>query len=278
MLSIFLAYILEISAGKPKQMPQLEGILNSLVSKTESYFRRRFRNTKITSTLLVVFISVIVFAAVKFIIWDLGLLGKLVKILTEAFFIYFALSIKNIENKPEVFSSAIINDDSEQLIKNRIEFISENTAKDIFGVLLYAFLGGAPLVYAYKALNLFDEQYWFVSRVQAVFDYIPSRICIFLIPFASYVCKFDYKASFKTAFTDGRTNNEIPQAAFAGALSIQLGGLVYHNGLAVHKPYVGNQENEINNGHVQKSIRLAQTLAIITVSVMILVNYLWNIL
>ena len=74
--------------------------------------------------------------------------------------------------------------------------MSENTVDGIVSPLFYAFLGGAPLAMAFKAISTLDsmvgyknERYrefgWFSARLDDVANYIPARLCLLLIPLAS---------------------------------------------------------------------------------------------
>jgi len=269
MLPIFIAYLLEIAFAKPKWLPNPAVGLSAVIKKAEPYFRRRFKNPKTAGAALVLSVIAFVYLSVKFIIWDFSLLGPGLELLAEALFIYFALSIKDVKRKLDELKNILGEADNEQLIRSRVEIIAENTATDIAGVLFYAFLGGPALVWIYKALNILKEKEgWLALKLFWLFDYIPSRICIFLVPLASYACKMGFKKSFKTSW----------QAAFAGALRIQLGGLVYHYGLPVHKPYTGEPVNEPNQAHVQKALKLMYASSAILMAIMIAINYFWNVL
>ena len=74
--------------------------------------------------------------------------------------------------------------------------MSENTVDGIVSPLFYAFLGGAPLAMAFKAISTLDsmvgykdERYrefgWFSARLDDVANYIPARLCLLLIPIAA---------------------------------------------------------------------------------------------
>jgi len=288
-MSIFIAYLLEVLFAKPHWLPRPAAGLSVVIKKADSSCRRMFKNPRAASAALVLFVIAFAYLSVKFIIWDFSLLGFSSQIFAEALLIYFALSIKEVKSKLEELKNILGEADSEQLIRSRIELIAENTAKDIAGVLFYAFLGGPVLVWIYKSLDILKneagqghaqraEPGWLVLKLAWLFDYAPSRICIFLVPFASYACKMGFKNSFRTAWSDGGISKEIPEAAFAGALGIQLGGLVYHYGLPVHKPYIGEPLNELNEAHVQKALKLMYVSSAIMVTAMVVINYFWNVL
>jgi adenosylcobinamide-phosphate synthase len=279
MISIFIAYVLDILFAKPKWLPSPSAGLNAVIKKAEDFFRRRFKSPRAVGIALVLFIIVFVYLAVRFIIWDFNLLGFSTQILAESLLIYFALSVKEIKAKLEELKNILGEADNEQLIRSKIEFIAENTAVDITGVLFYAFLGGPVLVWIYKALNMLKneaaansgqrlEPGWLALKLSVLFDYIPSRLCIFVMPLASYFCKMGFKKGLKTSW----------EAAFADALGIQLGGLVYHYGLPVHKPYIGEPLNELSQAHVQNALKLMYVSSAVLVTAMVIINFYWNVL
>ena len=289
MLSIFIAYIFEILFSKPKQLPQPVEAINSITSKIENYLRRRARNAKLAGVCLVLAVAGIVFLVVEFIVWDFGLLGKAPEILAKAVFIYTALSIKSVNTHLAKLKDAARGIDNDQLIRSRLDLVSENTLKDIVGVLFYAFFAGVGFMWVYKSINMLcdsighksrhsEDLGWFVLRLEAIFNYVPSRICVLLVPFASYMSKMGFKNSFYSASREGITNNAPCEAAFAGALGVQLGGLVYYGGMPAHRPYVGKTVNELNQGLVEKALKIMYAASFIMILAMITVNYFWNVL
>lgn len=279
MLSVFIGYILELVFGKPKWMPDLARDVSLFAAKTKDYFFRHFKDSKIAGIALSGFILAVIYLSVRFLLF----------FNLDAVLIYFALSIKDAKNKLIAPGFNMAEADAEQITKAKIEFIALNTVRDILGVLLYAFLGGPVLAWAYKAVNAVENVFpannnygknmvWFNRVLAGAVNYFPSRICIPLIWLASYFCKFDAKSSFKTAWNEGRANNTIAEAAFAGSLGIQLGGLSYYNGLPVHKPYVGMQAVELKPEHMQNALKLMYISSAIFLAILIVINYFWNVL
>ncbi len=129
--------------------------------------------------------------------------------------------------------------DEEGVIKATVESIAESTNDGIVAPLFYLALGGPVWAVAYKAVNTLDsmvgfrnEKYlhfgWFSARLDDIANFVPARICGFLISAAS---PRGFARAFKTMLRDGRChpspNSGLPQAAMAGALGIRLrGGLL----------------------------------------------------
>jgi adenosylcobinamide-phosphate synthase len=81
------------------------------------------------------------------------------------------------------------------------------------------------------------------------------------ISFAGLLTAKDALNSWRIARRDGRKNpspnSGIPEAAVAGALGIQLGGLNFYNSKAILKPFIGDDINALEPGHIKESIKIS---------------------
>lgn len=157
-----------------------------------------------------------------------------------------------------------------------IETTAENTVDGIVSPLFYATIGtffglGAPLAYAFKAISTLDsmvgymnDKYVDFGRVSARTDdaanFIPARLSGLLIPFSALLCGLNMKKSFAIMKRDRRNhkspNCAYPEAAFAGALGIRLGGTNIYFGRPVEKPTIGDPDKEAATEDIKKSVRL----------------------
>jgi adenosylcobinamide-phosphate synthase len=120
-----------------------------------------------------------------------------------------------------------------------------------------------------------DEQYkrfgWFAARLDDAANFIPARISAIVISLAAPVVKRSSMRTIKTALRDGRKhlspNAGIPEAAFAGALGIRLGGPSIYGGHLVEKPYIGQETHPVQI----EDIRTATTLMIISAFIWLIV-------
>lgn len=279
MLSVFVGFVLECIFGKPKWLYKPASLLDVFVNRSKDYFTRHYKDSKATG----VFFSLFVIASVYFCARFLALLGL------GAVVMYLALSVKSAKDKLKTADFQATEIDPEQASRSKIEFIASNTARDVVGVLFYAFLGGPALAFAYKAVNAADNIFagkgnyykganWFNSGLFGILNYLPSRICMPLVWLASRFCGLDAKNSIKTAWNDGRAGDVIPEALFAGALGVQLGGLNYNNGLARHKPYVGRQAAPLSEAHIQNAVKLMYISGVIFLAALVIINYFLNVL
>ena len=146
--------------------------------------------------------------------------------------------------------------DKEGIIRAAVETVAENTSDGVIAPLFYAFLGGAPLLWAYKAVNTLDsmvgykdERYGDLGYVSAKMDdllnYIPARLTALSLILSSLQPGYSFKGSFHIWRRDRRNhkspNSAHPEAAAAGALGIQLGGDAIYAGKTVQKPFIGDE-------------------------------------
>lgn len=165
----------------------------------------------------------------------------------------------------------------ESIIKASVETVAENSSDGVIAPLFYALLGGAPLLWAYKAVNTLDsmvgyrneryEDYGHVSaRMDDLFNYLPARITAVLLIFSSGCLGLSVKDSFRVWIRDHgqhkSPNSGHPESAVAGALGISLGGNASYFGKLVHKPVMGRDKRA---AEIQDIIRVNNMMYLSTV-------------
>lgn len=166
----------------------------------------------------------------------------------------------------------------ESIIRAVVETVAENTSDGVIAPLFYAFLGGAPLLWAYKAVNTLDsmvgykdERYGDLGYVSAKMDdlmnYIPARLTAFFLILSSLLPGYSFRESFHIWRRDRRNhkspNSAHPEAAAAGALGIQLGGDAIYAGKMVQKPFIGDERNLPEVEDIRKVHRLMYSATIL---------------
>ena len=162
-----------------------------------------------------------------------------------------------------------------------VETIAENTSDGIIAPLIYTFLGGPILGFAYKAVNTMDSmlgyhsdryEYFgkFAAKMDDVFNYIPARLSALMMVASAFIGGRDFsgKRAF-CVFKRDRYNHKSPnsaqtESACAGALGVRLGGDSSYFGKMVHKPYIGDDTRPIERDDIKRAARL-----------MFLTEYLW---
>ncbi len=172
-----------------------------------------------------------------------------------------------------------------EISKACVETVAENmvdgiTAPFFFAVffsLFSPYLGMTAIgwstvgAFVYKGVNTMDsmigyknDKYIYFGRMAARVDdfvnFIPARISSLLLIFAAFILKLDYRGAAKIFFRD-RLNHSSPnaghtEAAVAGALGIRLGGPLPYSGTIVDKPFIGDDNHEIEADDIKTSNKL----------------------
>jgi adenosylcobinamide-phosphate synthase len=145
--------------------------------------------------------------------------------------------------------------DETEVLRATIETVSENLSDGVIAPLFYLALGGPVAMAVYKAINTLDsmvgyrdERYrdfgWASARVDDVANFVPARLTALLVCGCALLLGLDARGALRTTVRDARSqpspNAGYPEAAFAGALGVRLGGLNFYRGVASRKPYLGD--------------------------------------
>ncbi|MGM0366322.1 MAG: adenosylcobinamide-phosphate synthase CbiB [Actinomycetota bacterium] len=160
----------------------------------------------------------------------------------------------------------------EDIIRGAVESISENTSDGITAPLFYYLIGGIPLAAVYKAVNTLDsmvgyrtEKYrdfgYFSARFDDILNYVPARITALISSLLSFTVGGSFKASLdavkKYASRHKSPNSGYPEAAFAGALGVRLGGAGYYFNQMVFLPYIGKKSRDFEAADIKKALKLS---------------------
>jgi len=286
---IILGFVLDLIFGDPGKFPHPVKGIGSLIKFLEKIVRKSFSNLKIGGFFLAGIVILSTYVITSLIIWvSTHLVSQFIisgiiifttlsirSLHKESKAVYEALRIDDI-NLARIQLSRIVSRDTHNLNKSEIsrgvvETIAENTVDGIISPLFYAFLGGPALAMTFKAVSTLDSMVgykstiykeigWASARIDDIANFIPARISAYLIPIASWLCGRSGVSSLKIIIRDGHKNpspnSGIPEAAFAGALNIQLGGLNYYQGEMYLKPFLGDANEPIEPQHILESIKL----------------------
>lgn len=160
------------------------------------------------------------------------------------------------------------------IVRATVETIAESTADGIMAPLFYLALGGAPLALAYKAVSTLDsmvghldDRYrwfgWASARLDDVANFIPARITAFLLVLSVGMVSRSWAATqraWRILRRDGgrhpSPNSGRPEAAMAGALGVQLGGINRYDGLPVERPCLGDADQPLTRDHIGRALTL----------------------
>jgi adenosylcobinamide-phosphate synthase len=158
------------------------------------------------------------------------------------------------------------------IIRAAVETVAESTADGIIAPLIYLTIGGAPLALAYKAISTLDsmighldERYrwfgWASARLDDVANFFPARITACLLVLSAGIVSRSWSTlehTWQILLRDGgrhpSPNSGHPEAAMAGALGVQLGGINYYEGLPTERPRLGDPDQPLTRAHIGKAI------------------------
>jgi adenosylcobinamide-phosphate synthase len=190
--------------------------------------------------------------------------------------------------------SMIVGRDTEDLdetgiCRATIETVSENTVDGILSPLFFAAIGGAPLLWAFKAVSTCDsmigyknEKYirfgTFCAQLDDLLNYIPARLSYILYPIAAFILKLSPGKSYQVAVRDAEyhasPNSGISEAAAAGALEVSLGGPATYDGVTKEKKFFGAEFPPPEKKHIKTSINLMWVVSILMLLLLSLTIYL----
>ncbi|WP_042463885.1 adenosylcobinamide-phosphate synthase CbiB [Neobacillus dielmonensis] len=303
LLSITLAYLLDMLVGDPPNWPHPVRWIGSFIALLEKRWNRgNHRKTKGIAMLLVILVSVLAVAALIVLLAYrihpyVGIAAEAVMIastiaqksLREASMAVYQPLIKGDLAKARTKLSYIVGRDTDTLAEGEIsrgaiETVAENTSDGVTAPLFWALLGGAPLAMVYRAANTcdsmvghvsdrFKEFGWASAKWDDVMNWVPSRITGMMMalgnrPACSHRSK-TWAILFRDAVKHPSPNSGWGEAAMAAILGIQLGGINYYKGVVSDRAKMGDPLQPIQAGHI------LQANAIMSKTVFLFILFLW---
>lgn len=291
MVAFWIGYFADLIFGDPYWMPHPIRLIGKLIEWTENTIRKFAKKDtplKIGGVVLLVAVVSVSFAVPFAILKIAKGISPYLGLALEALMVYQILATRcldvetakvrrkleenDLQGARHAISMLVSRDtekmEREDIIKAAVETMTENIVDGIISPMFYIAIGGAPLGFAFKAVNTLDsmvgyknEKYMNLGWASAKFDdlanYIPARITAGLVIAASFVLKLDYKNAVKILARDKRNhsspNSPLSEAPAAGALRIQLGGKAWYFGEMSIKPTMGDPLEVPEVSHIRKS-------------------------
>ncbi len=294
-LIVTFAYLLDLIFSEPKRIPHPVVMIGKIITFFEEQLYREKDSDKLkfikgmvltvlvlAVTFLVVYAMVAVALAINVYLY-IALSSVLVSftISTEALKkaaveIYELLSEKRIKEARQKVAMIVGRDtddlNEEEISRAVVETVSENIVDGVTSPLFYAFIGGAPLAFLYRAVNTLDsmvgyknERYLFFGRFSArvddVFNFIPARLTALLIVLVAMLHpKYDGRLSFKTMVKDASKhpspNGGYTESAAAGAMKIRLGGYNSYFGKESFRAYMGIKIDQTDRSKIIEVVEI----------------------
>ena len=311
--AILVGFIMDLIIGDPHWMYHPVRVIGKFITFLEDMLRKTFPKTKDGERKSGFVLVVLVCGISVFTVWGLMKLayylnfwcGFLLEVIMcyqlfavrslkdESMKVYKELAKQDLEASRKAVSM-IVGRDTENLTiegvtKATVETIAENTSDGTLAPMFYMFIGGPVLGWFYKAVNTMDsmvgyknEKYLNFGRYAAKFDdvmnFIPARLCGWLMILASMFLKMDWKNA-KKIFVRDRFNHASPnsaqtEAVMAGALCIQLAGDAWYFGKRYEKPIIGDALRPVEIEDIPRANRLLYATAIVSLIIFSVIRLL----
>jgi adenosylcobinamide-phosphate synthase len=168
--------------------------------------------------------------------------------------------------------------DGDGVARAAVETVAENLVDGILAPLFWAIIGGAPLALAYKMTNTLDsmigyknERYRAFGTVAARLDdgvnWLPARLSPPLVSLAAALLNHTGRRTWHLARQEGHRHSSPnagrPEAAFAGALKVWLGGPNRYHGRWVPKPTIGRGQRTVTAADIPRAVDLMWLAAVL---------------
>jgi adenosylcobinamide-phosphate synthase len=309
--AVALAMILDLLLGDPLWLPHPVRWMGKAIEVLEP----RFRALAIPSLAAGAFMATLLVAAVwvaGFLLVNLSLwLHPVAGIIVQALMLYTCISARSLAEAARAVGRAlaasglaagrravamIVGRETDRLeatgvVRATVETVAENLVDGVISPLFFAILGGAPLAMAYKMINTLDsmigyknDRYLHFGRVAARLDdvanFIPARLSVPLIALAAQWLGGRGRNALATAWHDGRDhaspNAGFPEAAFAGALGIWMGGANHYHGRLVDKPVIGRGLADARPVHIRLACQLMLLTSLLSFGLAAAAMLLWQ--
>ena len=282
------AFLLDLILGDPRWLPHPVRWMGIAIEILEPRFRR-LRLTLLQSGMIFALALIgATWVGVSLVLWLAALVHPGLFLILEILLVYFALSTRSLESAAMAVHAALVKGDLEEararvamivgrdvtdlseagVARAAVETVAENLVDGVISPLFFAAIGGAPLAMAYKMVNTLDSmvgyknpRYWEFGRASAKIDdaanFLPARLSVPFIALTAQLLARNGKRTLVTAMKEGdkhsSPNAGFPEAAFAGALGVWLGGPNVYHGQVVNKPVIGYRFGPVNPDHIRQA-------------------------
>jgi adenosylcobinamide-phosphate synthase len=176
------------------------------------------------------------------------------------------------------------------IVRATIESVSENTSDGIVAPLFYLALGGPALAMAYKAVNTLDSMIgyrttryrdigWASAHIDDALNWIPARLTAVSISLAAALRLRRSQASWRICWRDARKhpspNSGWPEAAMAGALGVQLGGVNEYGGVVEERARLGDFDGPLLPSLIPLALQLIGLVSFLLVVMFLIMVVVW---
>ncbi len=272
---ILAAFALDLLIGDPGWFPHPVRLIGAFAQLSEKPLRRLIVDPRLAGILAVCLVvgaaGLGAFILVKCAAWLHPAAGDAVSVLL----LYTSFAARDLMRHSRRVYAALKNDDlagarrcvgmlvgrdtevldEPGVIRATVESVAESTVDGVTAPIFFAAVAGPVGAIMYKAINTLDSTFgykddryllfgWASARLDDVANYVPARLTAPIIALAAAVSGFSPRQSIRIIMRDGRKHDSpnagLSEAAVAGALGVQLGGLNYYSGVPCEGPRIGD--------------------------------------
>jgi adenosylcobinamide-phosphate synthase len=167
--------------------------------------------------------------------------------------------------------------DESEVVRAGLETLAESLCDGVVAPLFWFAVGGLPALWAFKAVNTLDSMVghreapythfgWASARLDDLLNFLPARFTALLIALAAWS-----RRALRMAWRDGgktaSPNAGWCEAAFAGALDLQLGGINHYDGVPHEGPLLGDPGHARTVADLAVGLSLARRVNLLAIGI-----------
>jgi adenosylcobinamide-phosphate synthase len=290
-IALTTGFLLDLLLGDPPWLPHPVRLIGRVAGWAEPHYRRLIADEHLAGALFAAGIVIAAGGSVWLVLWMMQQIHPVLAGLTMVYFMYSGLAVRDLSREAMVVwgklqaaelvgarqqLSRIVGRDTEQLdtpeiVRATVETVAESTVDGILAPMFFAALGGAPGLWAYKAINTLDSMVghreapythfgWAAARLDDIANFVPARVGLLLFGVGAWIAGGEPRQCWDIGLRDGRKhpspNAGISEAAMAGALGVRLGGRNIYDGVEDVRPYIGDPLRPLDISCIPQAIRV----------------------
>jgi adenosylcobinamide-phosphate synthase len=292
------AFLLELLWGDPRWLPHPVAGIGRCITWLEKGLRRLValdRGTSLKVRLIGLLFPLVIAGGTYGLVWEITDFcyrwSRMAGVGSEMILIWLTIAPKGLAAAGNQIYRALMEGDMEkarrelamvvgrdtehlgsaEIVRGGVETVAENIVDAVISPLFYAVIGGAPLAFAYRAVNTLDamvgyrnERYidlgWASARLDDLANWLPARLTVIPMLMAALFLRLHPRSAWRVVRRDAHLhpspNSGIPESLMAGALQIQLGGINYYQGQVSVRALLGDPLQQKTPLHLQLAVRM----------------------
>jgi adenosylcobinamide-phosphate synthase len=175
---------------------------------------------------------------------------------------------------------------SEEVARATVESVAENASDAVVAPLLWGAVAGLPGLLGYRAVNTLDAMFghrsprylqfgWAAARLDDLANWVPARLAALAAaawaPLVGGTARSAVAVVRRDAAQHPSPNAGVVEAAFAGALDVQLGGQNAYQGTVEDRGMLGNGR-PVAVADIARANRLASAVSLSALALAVLVR------